>query len=73
MIQLHAATKSTVMLLLDEEPEPEIDISALMERQRLDDAKEGAIGVSVPEEDDDVGLPNCRLFLKDSIRILPIG
>ncbi|KAF8596275.1 hypothetical protein BDV93DRAFT_610963 [Ceratobasidium sp. AG-I] len=38
----------------DEEPEPEVDLSALMNRQRLEDTKEGAIGVSSPEADDDV-------------------
>lgn len=38
----------------DEEPEPEVDISALMDRQRLGDTKEGTIGVSAPELDDDV-------------------
>ena len=60
-------------LLPDEEPEPEVDLSALMSRQRLDDAKEGTIGVSSPEPDDDVRLFNHRSFLRDPTRILPTG
>lgn len=54
--------------MLDEEPEPEVDISALMDRQRLGDTKEGTIGVSAPELDDDVRLFESCTFLTDTTR-----
>jgi hypothetical protein len=53
---------------IDEEPEPEVDLSALMNRQRLDETQD-AIGVPKTENDDDVCLSYYNVNLTHSNNI----